>query len=244
MDKCAKGYICINNFNVLGYIIVGLRFLYYFNKISNERLYKSIQNLENDNHFIKSNLDKNKEDILKTKLKQEKNDLQNQAQLMYDTDSVANINDEIYINRDKMAINDQLYPPFKRNYHMNPSSIQKVMPINIETRPSAGDFQQIGMLHKESISDDSKKPGNNDESNILALFGKQTYKGSNRWLYYTSSDKNNGIKIPLTYKNRDCTDDQGCDEIYDGEIVDIPSYNGNFKVKMYKFDKPRYIPFI
>ena len=32
--------------------------------------------------------------------------------------------------------------------------------------------------------------------------------------------------------------------IYDGVDVVIPSYNGDFKVKIYKMNKPRYIPFV
>ena len=31
---------------------------------------------------------------------------------------------------------------------------------------------------------------------------------------------------------------------YDDDIVNIPAYNGNFKVKIYKYDKPRYLPFV
>ena len=59
----------------------------------------------------------------------------------------------------------------------------------------------------------------------------------------TETDKYNPVKIPINYKNKDCTDDYGCEEIYDGDQVTIPSYNGNFNVKIYKFNKPRYIPF-
>ena len=62
------------------------------------------------------------------------------------------------------------------------------------------------------------------------------YRGSSNWLYYTSSDKNTSIKIPISKEGKDCTDDQGCKEIYDGDQINIPAYNGSFKVKMYKFD--------
>ena len=74
--------------------------------------------------------------------------------------------------------------------------------------------------------------------------GKPTYKGSTKWLYYTESDRNNAIKIPLTINGKDCTDDIGCSELNDNDKVSITPYNGDFKVKMYKFNKPRYIPYI
>ena len=76
------------------------------------------------------------------------------------------------------------------------------------------------------------------------LFGKPLYRGSSNWLYYSTSDKLSSVKIPLTVGGKDCTDDQGCKEINDGDSITVPSYNCEFKVKMYKFDKPRYIPYV
>ena len=131
------------------------------------------------------------------------------------------------------VVNDPLYPPMKRG-----------IPINIETRESGGDFQQLGVLSKDTISNEEDSPGNNTDSVILPLYGKPTYRGSNRYLYYTETDKYNPVKVPINNKERDCTDDQGCDEIYDGEQVTIPSYNGVFNAKICKFNKPRYIPYI
>ena len=117
--------------------------------------------------------------------------------------------------------------------------MKRGIPINIETRGSGGDFQQLGVLSKDTISNDQEdSPGNNTDSVILPLYGKPTYRGSNRYLYYTETDKYNPVKVPINYKDRDCTDDQGCDEIYDGDQVTIPSYNGVFNVKIYKLNKP------
>ena len=135
-------------------------------------------------------------------------------------------------NHDKKVISNPLYPPLQRG-----------IPINIETRESGGDYQQLGILSKNTINNDDKTPGNNTDSVVLPLYGKATYKGSNKWLYYTETDKLNPVKIPVTYKNKDCTDDYGCEELYNGDTVLIPSYNGEFTVKIYKLNKPRYIPF-
>ena len=113
--------------------------------------------------------------------------------------------------------------------------------INIETRERGGDYQQIGMLHKkENINKDLQSPGSNTDSYVLPLFGKPLYKGSSNWLYYTTSNSN--IKIPLKNQNKDCSDDRGCAEIYDNDTISIDELNGEFNVKIYKFDKPRYIP--
>ena len=87
----------------------------------------------------------------------------------------------------------------------------------------------------------SRSSSSNSKSNT---YKSTTYRGSNKWLYYTETDKLHPVKIPVTHKNKDCTDDHGCDEINDGDSVVIPSYNGDFKVKIYKMNKPRYIPYV
>ena len=159
-------------------------------------------------------------------------------------------NEDVYVDRDQIALNDRLYPPFSRNHYHDETGIMKVppeqkgMPINIETRGSGGDFQQIGILYKDSIANDDQVPGNNTDSNVLPLYGKQTYRGSNRWLYYTETDKYHPVKIPISIGGEDCTDDRGCSEIDNNHSITVPSYNGTFKAKIYKFDKPRYIPFV
>jgi hypothetical protein len=139
------------------------------------------------------------------------------------------------VERDYRALADPLYPPLKRN--------PPGLPINIETRESGGDYQQVGMLSKTTnINGDLASPGSNTDSNVMPLFGKPTYKGSSNWLYYTAS--NGGIKIPLTINSKDCTDDRGCSEINDGDSINIDEFNGAFNAKIYKFDKPRYIPYV
>ena len=37
-------------------------------------------------------------------------------------------------------------------------------------------------------------------------------------------------------------DQYGCQELYDGNTVDINGYDSKFKVTMYKLDAPKYIP--
>ena len=118
------------------------------------------------------------------------------------------------------------------------------IPINIPSRGPLQTYQQVGILYKENIVDTDKLPGNNNDSNILPLFGRPTFNGSKRWNYYTSSDKYQNFKIPLTKNGRKCSDDNGCDEIMNGDMIEIPSYNGRFKVEIYDYDRPSYIPYV
>lgn len=215
--SCPNGSICIDKVNAILMISLGLVVLYVANKEVYGTLYKRITSLEENKEL------------------QESKQLVESKEIQYLPD------------RDRVAINDQLYPPLKRNYHSE--NIQheiprNSIPINIETRPSGGEFQQVGILYKDNIDDETQQPGNNTDSNILPLYGKPLYRGSNNWLYYTATDKFHPIKIPITSGGKDCTDDNGCRELYEGDGITIPSYNGSFKVKIYKFDKPRYIPIV
>lgn len=79
---------------------------------------------------------------------------------------------------------------------------------------------------------------------ILPLYGEETYRGSNQWRYYTSTDGYHSLKLPVYYRNRSCQDEYGCGEIYDGDMVRVEGYNSPFKASIYKLGIARYIPFL
>ena len=135
-------------------------------------------------------------------------------------------------------ISNPLLPP-ERNFEATYG-----IPINVPTRGEPGRFQQVGMLYKESIQAESTSPGNNTDSIILPLYGRPVHRGSNKWSYYTASDKHNMVKIPFTHNGKQCNTEYGCNELYDDDLIQIPAYNGVFKVKVYGYDSPRYIPYI
>lgn len=118
------------------------------------------------------------------------------------------------------------------------------IPINIPSRGPNLTYQQTGILYKENIENPDQQSGNNTDSNILPLFGRPTFNGSNKWNYYTSSDKFQNVKLPITIAGRKCDSDLGCDELRDGDMISVPSYNGRFRVEIYRYDQPRYIPYV
>ena len=158
-----------------------------------------------------------------------------------------NSNSSYLVNKDHERVINPLLPPERRNHYIDPNShimVSPGVPINIPTRGESGGFQQIGVLHKVDSTDSNMKVGQNTEPVILPLMGAPTYNGSNKWSYYTATDKYNQIKLPLSNNNRQCDSEYGCDELYDDDIITVPAYNGSFKVKIYQFDKPKYLPFV
>jgi hypothetical protein len=116
------------------------------------------------------------------------------------------------------------------------------IPINVPTRGEVGSFQQIGALYKETVESEDMTPGNNTDSVVLALFGKQTYPRSQKWTYYTSSDRNHQVKMPLSNKGKKCDSQYGCEEISNDDLITVPGYNGVFRAVIYDYDAPKYIP--
>jgi hypothetical protein len=115
--------------------------------------------------------------------------------------------------------------------------------INVPTRGPTPAVQQVGILTAAGAGAGAQ--AQTDRPSPLALFGRPTFRGSSKWTYFTATDKFHAIKLPVHCGRRDCTDDLGCDELYDGDEVDVPAYPGTtYKATIYALDAPRYIPYL
>ncbi len=143
---------------------------------------------------------------------------------------------ELYYKRiaDPLEVPNRTYE-FTRGMYNKVQDYQPKQMVNIPTRGVPTDFQPIGVL----TNVDSKK-----NPNILQLFGRPLWIGSNKWQYYTSSDNYQSIKIQIINKRQECLSDLGCEELYIGDIVHVPSYGMDFRVDLYRIDKPTYIPYM
>ena len=57
------------------------------------------------------------------------------------------------------------------------------------------------------------------------------------------NDKNNMIKLPITFKNKSCTNEYGCDEIFSGDTVYVEGYGDTFKATVYENSTFHYLPY-
>ena len=105
------------------------------------------------------------------------------------------------------------------------------IPINIPTQSVDTNYRQIGLLTRV-----------NGPETILPLMGRPLFTNRDKWNFYTMNDKNNMIKLPITFKNKSCTSEQGCDNLYDGDTVYVEGYSDIFRVTMYDNNTLRYIP--
>ena len=191
-------------------------------------------NNSNLNSYIKNNCKKNKLNHLQPKIhiqsqEQMYNQIHNQPQK--ESHNQLHKQTDIYENLRSLygSEEDIIFKEPKNN-------------INISTRGPIPKIQQIGILSKQNHTNDSG-PGSDSEAHILPLLGRPTFNRSNKFVYYTATDKYNQVRIPISHNGRDCGGEYGCDEIMDGDTITIPELNGSFKAKIYENTKLHYIPY-
>ena len=99
-------------------------------------------------------------------------------------------------------------------------------------------YQQIGVLAAPGGTDNSATPNRT----LLPLFGRRAASNRDRWNYYTRSDGMNPIQVPIRNRNRPCDDDNGCNEIFDGDSVSAPLLGQAYTATIYRTSTPRYLP--
>ena len=136
--------------------------------------------------------------------------------------SYSNLQNDILLNPYEAPLRDDRYFP-------SDSGDPRGVPINISTRAVDTTYRQIGILKK--INGDS----------ILPLMGRPLFTNRDKWNFYTMNENN--IKLPVTFKQKSCTNEYGCDKLYDGDTVYVEGANEAYKVTIYENDVIRYIPF-
>jgi hypothetical protein len=137
-------------------------------------------------------------------------------------------------NHPRDTLSNPYLPPLRDgNYFPKDSGDPRGIPINIPTQGKRTEWRQIGILTRE-----------NGEETILPLMGRPLYSNRQKWQFYSMSDKNNSVKLPISKNGRSCSADHGCDEIFNGDMVYIEGYNDSFKATIYENNVPEYIPFI
>lgn len=103
------------------------------------------------------------------------------------------------------------------------------IPINIPTQGLPESFQMVGNI-------------NVGDGQMLPLYGRRALTSSDRWNYYTRTDTFNPVPLGIRYQKRDCMDQVGCQELLGGEEIKVEGTGQRGRVRMYKFDGPKYIP--
>tara|TARA_Y100001970_G_C14245981_1_gene868234 strand:- start:6 stop:629 length:624 start_codon:yes stop_codon:yes gene_type:complete len=140
--------------------------------------------------------------------------------------SFSNVNNDILLNPYSAPLRDDRI--FNSDNYNGPK-----IPINQPTQSIDTNYRQIGILTRV-----------NGGETILPLMGRPLFSNRDKWNFYTMNDKNNMIKLPISFKNKSCTSDQGCDNLYNGDTVYVEGFNDIFRVTIYDNNTMQYIPYL
>lgn len=214
------GVICIEQVTLFTFIIVlviGLMILFYY--------YMKNENTNNNKH---TNSNNNK--YIYVQENQYETQHNRNTDNMYKTKypfGYVDVENDVLLNPYSAPLKDDRYFP-KHNIDVRGS-----IPIQVATRAVDTTYRQVGILTRL----------NGDET-ILPLMGRPLFTNRDKWNFYTMSDKNNMIKLPVSFKGKSCTNEYGCDNIYNGDTVYVEGYGDAFKATIYDNNVMRYIPFL
>ena len=147
---------------------------------------------------------------------------------------------QIKKDNDKDIFYDIYQPPLRDdNCSKNASRDMRDMgmPINVQTQQcSNAAYRQVGILTRQGLPPDSQN------ETILPLFGRPLIVRRDKWNFYSVNDKNNMIKLPVTIKGQSGTNEYGCDNVYDKDLVFVKGFNKPFIFTAYDEEYIRYIP--
>jgi hypothetical protein len=151
-----------------------------------------------------------------------------------------------FTNSDADVLTNPYAPPLKDNVllsSMRGTGSSGGIPINIATSSTINTtYRQIGILTKTASGGSGSS--SSSEPVIMPLMGKPLFTSRDKWLFYTISDKNNAIKLPIIIKGRNALSEIGVDNVYTGDTVYVQGYNDTFRVTLYENSSPQYIPFL
>jgi len=133
-----------------------------------------------------------------------------------------------------VLLNPYTPPMSDERYFVNTGPPGRI-PINIQTNVGAVDtnYRQMGIL-----------TGKNSKGAILSLMGRPIFTNRDKWQYYTISDQHNNVKLPISRNGRSCTNEYGCDRLFNGDTVYVEGINEPYGVTIYDNDTIRYLPFL
>jgi len=214
--KCPPGVICIENMTLVFIVSFVLLVSYFgYNRLINYT--------QNSNRSVSSNIAYN----LNIENRDSATNQSNTGLYPQPGYSYSNIENDVLLNPYQAPLRDNSRFP---NYN----TFTRKMPINVATQSYDTNYRQIGILTRN----------NGDKETIIPLMGRPLMANRDKWNFYTMSENNNMLKLPVSHNNKKCMGQNGCDDLYNGDTVQVDGYNDSFKVTTYENNMPQYIPYI
>jgi hypothetical protein len=216
MKKCPPGVICLENFSML-FIIIFVGIIGYLIYINNTNKTSEVNIYESANNNNNNNT--NKMPSFFNWFRPNYPYTNYPGEGVYQDPYVPPLRDERYLTTSQILGSD----------------IRGAVPINIPTNSIDTNYRQMGMITPLNSS---------SKDNILPLMGRPLHTSRQKYQYYTISNQHNNVKLPISVKGRSGTNENGVDELYNGDTVYVEGYDEAFKITKYDNDTIRYIPYV
>ena len=230
VKKCPPGIICIENYTFLffGILVLAILFFMYIKYYQNLGLNSGSASNSSSNLYCgcnkPSHLCNCKKNVFNNNHNNYFNDDLTSRLIPRTGNAYSNTENDVLLNPYSAPLRDDRV---FNNSNYNGSTI----PINVATQSFDTNYRQIGILTRV-----------NGGETILPLMGRPLFSNRDKWNFYTMNDKNAMIKLPISFKNRSCTSQQGCDNVYNGDTVHVEGFNDIFRVTVYDNNIMQYIP--
>lgn len=217
MKKCPPGVVCVENYSMF-FIIICIVIIVYL-------IYSNV----NGQNIVVNN---NPSEKLVIKDTQRENSFGGWVGGFMPSWPYNNLPSDPLLNPYAPPLRDERY--FIPRFGMAPPGS---MPINVSTNVGAVDtsYRQLGIL--TPLNGKSK-------DNILPLMGRPLFTNRDKWNYYSTSNQHNNVKLPVSRGGRSCTNEYGCDKLYNGDTVYVEGINEPYKITIYDNDTMKYLPFV
>jgi len=219
MKKCPPGVICIANLSMLFLLVL---FLVIFYIILH-------QNMQGKDKITINNVERNENN-------NNNNGLGTNGWGSFLTNWIPswpynNLPNDILLNPYAPPLRDERYFIPASGTFIPPGAV----PINVSTNIGAVDttYRQLGII-----------TATNTNGKILPLMGRPLFTNRDKWQYYTMNDSHNSVKLPVSRNGRSCTNEYGCDRLFNGDTIYIDGINEVYRVTMYDNDTIKYLPFV
>jgi hypothetical protein len=215
MKKCPPGVICIENYSMFFLIICILIIVYLiYNNINTQNI--TVNNKPSEKIIIKDNQRENS----------------GWFGGLIPSWPYTNLPSDPLLNPYAPPLRDERY--FIPGFNGTPIG---AVPINISTNIGAVDtsYRQLGIITPSNGS---------SKDSIIPLMGRPLFTNRDKWQYYSTSNQHNNVKLPVSRSGKSCTNEYGCDKLYNGDTVYIEGSNEVYRITMYDNDTIKYLPFV
>lgn len=223
--RCPPGAICVQNALFISMFVFLVLLLVFFIYRSTISLDKSSNNLNELNILANANASSGTSGSLGSGVASWFSNSPLQGLFSRPNYSYSNIENDVLMNPYSAPHRDD------RVFNFNNGDVRGGIPINVRTQGVDTSYRQIGILTRQ-----------NGSEMILPLMGRPLITNRDKWQFYTMNDNN--IKLPIVNKGRSCTNEYGCDNLYNGDSVYVEGLGDAFKVTVYDNAMAKYIPFV